>query len=79
MESHNMSKEELANICKEVNLRMKNDIEQYHTECNNMKKWKSNPEKCSGCVKKVSKTDGKSRGCMYCDEYWDVPELIKIN
>lgn len=75
MENHNMSKEELANICKEADLQLKNYIEQYHAECNNTEEWKSNPEKCTGCIKKVSKTHGE-QGCEYCDEFWDAPDLI---
>jgi len=40
--------------------------------------WKPNPDKCQGCVSRVSKTYGNI-GCEYCDEYWDIPDLVSYD
>ena len=36
--------------------------------------WKANRDKCTGCVKRT--TEYGTLGCKYCDENWDVPDLI---
>ena len=43
----------------------------------NIPNWKGNdPIKCTGCVKRVT-NDGENRGCIECDMYWDMPDLIE--
>ena len=38
--------------------------------------WEADTEKCSGCITRVDSNNIK-RGCEFCDEFWDVPELVK--
>ena len=40
--------------------------------------WKANTEKCSGCTTRFYYLDNVmiKRGCEYCDEHWDCPDLI---
>lgn len=54
------------------------NINTCETQSNLELEWKANPNKCKGCVSRVSKTHGNI-GCEYCDEYWDIPELVSYD
>jgi hypothetical protein len=39
-------------------------------------KWSPDKSKCQGCKTKFSITHNKYLGCVFCDEDWDLPELV---
>jgi len=39
-------------------------------------KWVPDLSKCAGCKVTYSKTHKKFIGCIFCDEDWDLPELV---
>jgi len=47
----------------------------------NEPEWKANPEKCAGCITRTYYFDNTklTHGCMYCDENWDCPDLIRCD
>jgi hypothetical protein len=68
-------KEIIREVMEEERLKKQFELDYPILECHKPK-WRANTEKCSGCVTRTY-SDNISRGCKFCDEFWDCPDLVK--